>query len=134
MEREGAIPSLHERIVGAVERAGQAQDQSCALIERQLALANELHETLDDVEHGRIAAREAREGRARGLTWRSETDIRMPGSARRRGSEYRQWRRALSPSGPQRAAGHPRSARAASATTSGSCAATSVATPARATS
>ena len=68
MEREGAIPSLHERIVGAVERAWLAHDQSCALIERQLALANELHETLDDVEHGRIAAREAREGRARGLT------------------------------------------------------------------
>ena len=68
MEREGAIPSLHERIVGAVERAWRAHDQSCALIERQLAIATELHETLDDVENGRIAAREAREGRARGRT------------------------------------------------------------------
>jgi hypothetical protein len=63
MDREGVSASLHDRVVGAVERAVRVHDESYALIERQLAVATELHETLDVVERRRIAVREARKGR-----------------------------------------------------------------------
>jgi hypothetical protein len=123
MSRPRAGSTLHELLAMALERAAQAQDESSTLIEQHRDVLTSLHDTLE------------RAGRRRDATRRgTETDTAMPEGAPLRGSEDRQWRKALSPSGPERAPGHPRNARAASATTSASCGATSAATKRRATS
>jgi hypothetical protein len=45
MARDSADRSLHERLAAALERAAEAQEDSHALMERQLALTIESRET-----------------------------------------------------------------------------------------
>lgn len=52
MEREGAGPSLHDSIAGALARAASAQDTSRMLVEAHAALQERVTATL-----ARIAAR-----------------------------------------------------------------------------
>ena len=56
MERERAGPSLHELLLVAVERAEQAQAQSCALIDDRQAVASALQETVERIRQRRATA------------------------------------------------------------------------------
>ena len=55
MERECAIPSLHELLAVAVERAGCAQEESRALIDRQRAMTASLDDTIGCIQRRRRA-------------------------------------------------------------------------------
>jgi hypothetical protein len=53
MKRDRAGSSLHELLLGAVERAEQAQAQSCALIDRHHAVTVALDESVERIRQRR---------------------------------------------------------------------------------
>ena len=55
MERSGISSSLHDRLLTAVDRAVQVQEESYALIEAQHEMIAELHETVAASERHRAA-------------------------------------------------------------------------------